>query len=529
MGNPDQSSSSWFYEVQGGHAGPVTIESICDLVRRGIVSDDTLVWNETFGEVWKPIRDTEIPGRAQNKDPSPLPPPLPPRTVPNQQPRDGPNYLEFVWALPAIVATVIFLTAIGSVSLWACSYISILVGIASAFFLVKPFPKFLLTRTASVCVLAVAALSAVFSSIALLSHEQKARKACVPERNIAGCTLIIQDQSASPAVRSAAYLSRGLGYHDHKDYERAIGDYAEVIKFDPNDAIPYYNRGLAYHAKGEADRAIADYSAAIKLDAQYESDLQAAFRKLDSAAYDKLIAEQRQKREKLRKEEETKLLDQVKQTSPEDLDKLRSIYDRVVSLDDNEEFRQKAASLARQIQERDRKKEISNLKGQLKTVGLDVDTQYKIYSRLSEIEPNNSSFKAEAEKLQRQIEGREVARRAAEEKTKRDAELAALCPSDWTKCADNEQLVNKYSRWIHAQVACKMEANSQAKYGDPVWPWLAFSSFYGGKDYVTSGVAVIIEPDAKFQNGFGAMVHSRVVCRYDLRTERVVDVSIAPR
>ena len=28
-------------------------------------------------------------------------------------------------------------------------------------------------------------------------------------------------------------------------------------------------------------------------------------------------------------------------------------------------------------------------------------------------------------------------------------------------------------------------------------------------DYVTSGIAIAIEPDAQFQNGFGAMVRSR--------------------
>lgn len=103
------------------------------------------------------------------------------------------------------------------------------------------------------------------------------------------------------------------------------------------------------------------------------------------------------------------------------------------------------------------------------------------------------------------------------------------CHSDWTKCADNGQLVNHYSDWTHVQVECKHAANDRAKYGNPDWPWIPFGSFHEGNNYVTSGVAIAIEPDAQFSNGFGAKVHSRVICSYDLRAKRVTDVNISPR
>jgi hypothetical protein len=103
------------------------------------------------------------------------------------------------------------------------------------------------------------------------------------------------------------------------------------------------------------------------------------------------------------------------------------------------------------------------------------------------------------------------------------------CRSDWTKCADNAQLANNSWDYTVAEGRCKTAANDQAKYGTPKWPWLAFSSFRKGTDYVTSGIAVLVEPDAQFQNGFGAMVHSRVVCTYDLRAKRVIDVVISER
>lgn len=102
------------------------------------------------------------------------------------------------------------------------------------------------------------------------------------------------------------------------------------------------------------------------------------------------------------------------------------------------------------------------------------------------------------------------------------------CSSDWTKCADNEQLVKKYSRWTDVQFECKQEADKQAKYKTE-WSSIPFDTFLKGNQYVTSGTAIAIEPDAQFQNGFGAMVRSRVTCTYDLKAQRVINVEIAPR
>jgi hypothetical protein len=107
-------------------------------------------------------------------------------------------------------------------------------------------------------------------------------------------------------------------------------------------------------------------------------------------------------------------------------------------------------------------------------------------------------------------------------------EASNQCEDDWSKCTDNEQLVNHYSGWTKVQAYCKVEAENEARYGTPVWPWIPFGSYSRGDDYVKSGVAVAIEPDAQFQNGFGAMAHSTVTCRYDLRNDRVLSVSVEP-
>jgi hypothetical protein len=103
------------------------------------------------------------------------------------------------------------------------------------------------------------------------------------------------------------------------------------------------------------------------------------------------------------------------------------------------------------------------------------------------------------------------------------------CRYDWTKCVNNEQLVNHYSDWSHVQVECKHAANDRAKYGNPNWPWGYFETFRGGNDYVTSGVAIAVEPDVQFSNGFGGMVRSRVTCTYDLRAKRVTNVDVSAR
>ena len=61
------------------------------------------------------------------------------------------------------------------------------------------------------------------------------------------------------------YYSRGLAWYDKGDCDRAIADCGEAIRLQPDHADAYNNRGLAWGGKGDYDRAIADYSEAIRL------------------------------------------------------------------------------------------------------------------------------------------------------------------------------------------------------------------------------------------------------------------------
>lgn len=107
------------------------------------------------------------------------------------------------------------------------------------------------------------------------------------------------------------------------------------------------------------------------------------------------------------------------------------------------------------------------------------------------------------------------------------------CKTDWRSCRDNEDLLNNFKGYFDVKYDCQKNASERASYGTPVWPGMwsggAFGRFMIGDDYVKTGIVTAVEADAQFQNGFGAMAHSTVICKYDLNTKKVVSVSIEPR
>jgi tetratricopeptide (TPR) repeat protein len=62
-----------------------------------------------------------------------------------------------------------------------------------------------------------------------------------------------------------AYADRAYTLAEKGDLDRAMADYNEAIRFDPNLAIAYNNRGALWNRKGNADQAIADFDQTIRI------------------------------------------------------------------------------------------------------------------------------------------------------------------------------------------------------------------------------------------------------------------------
>jgi lipoprotein NlpI len=72
----------------------------------------------------------------------------------------------------------------------------------------------------------------------------------------------------SAADQAVACFYRASAWGNKKDYDRAIADYTEAIRLNPQYASAFYYRGNAWRYKDNFERAIADYNEAIRLNPQ---------------------------------------------------------------------------------------------------------------------------------------------------------------------------------------------------------------------------------------------------------------------
>lgn len=82
--------------------------------------------------------------------------------------------------------------------------------------------------------------------------------------SVRACTQII-DGNASGNILTA-YNNRGLALAQKGEYARAIADFDQLIRVNPNVAILYVNRANAYSKKGDGDNAIDNFTQALRLE-----------------------------------------------------------------------------------------------------------------------------------------------------------------------------------------------------------------------------------------------------------------------
>ena len=141
--------------------------------------------------------------------------------------------------------------------------------------------------SASIVGIAAAVLLATPSAQAAMSRNwvwcANDDHANLPDRQIEGCTAIINAATETRKNMAIAYNNRGNGYADKKQYERALPDYDHALRLSPDYSVGFRNRGLAYNGLKQYDKAISDYNEAIRLDPRYG----AAFNSRGSSYYSK--------------------------------------------------------------------------------------------------------------------------------------------------------------------------------------------------------------------------------------------------
>jgi tetratricopeptide (TPR) repeat protein len=97
--------------------------------------------------------------------------------------------------------------------------------------------------------------------------------------SLAGANSIVATPEDRPAItlaplrnlapKAAALIEAGKKAALGDDLEKAVADFTEAVRVDPNHPSGYTERGQALFKLGETDRAITDYSAALKKDANF--------------------------------------------------------------------------------------------------------------------------------------------------------------------------------------------------------------------------------------------------------------------
>ncbi|MGA8969118.1 MAG: tetratricopeptide repeat protein [Pseudolabrys sp.] len=85
------------------------------------------------------------------------------------------------------------------------------------------------------------------------------------DQQIKSCTALIQSGTELKENVAIAYYNRALAYENKDDYARAVADYDEALRLNPNDADALLYRGIDKQRLGDKAGGEADVAAAKRM------------------------------------------------------------------------------------------------------------------------------------------------------------------------------------------------------------------------------------------------------------------------
>jgi lipoprotein NlpI len=90
-----------------------------------------------------------------------------------------------------------------------------------------------------------------------------------PDLALPHCTALVESRRLSQEDLASAFIFRGVAYTNKGDFDRAIQDFDQAIRLQPNRADAFNSMGMAIDYKRDYDRAIKNYDEAIRLKPDY--------------------------------------------------------------------------------------------------------------------------------------------------------------------------------------------------------------------------------------------------------------------
>jgi tetratricopeptide (TPR) repeat protein len=118
------------------------------------------------------------------------------------------------------------------------------------------------------------ALALIVAAVAAApAHTDENSDRCFKEEGeaaVAACTRAIQSGKFSGEPLAAIYHNRAIELRQDGDYDRAIADYSQAVRLEPEFTGAYAGRGLAHEGKGEIEKAKTEYRKALAVAPKYD-------------------------------------------------------------------------------------------------------------------------------------------------------------------------------------------------------------------------------------------------------------------